>query len=136
MCSVKVDITEQKDTQKPAKTKAKKDGEPNIEENSATSSVEIVDEIFNLSGQPVTRAQESEDLEDTTKTDCPKTPLELGFVPPYTGSETPDASGEDPRKSESGEVPEPDVESGVESNTSEEDTADREMSPRQEGPKL
>jgi hypothetical protein len=56
--------------------------------------------------------------------------------------ETPDASGEDPtpgeeppRMSEPGEVPEPDVESGVESNTSEEDTADREMSPRQEGPK-
>jgi hypothetical protein len=123
-----------------AKTKAKKDGEPNIEENSATSSVEIVDEI--LSGQPVTRAQESEDLEDKNKTNCPKTPLERGFVPPYTGMETPDASGEDPttgeehpRKSESGEVPEPDVESGVESNTSEEDTADREMSPRQEGPK-
>jgi hypothetical protein len=78
--------------------------------------VEIVDEIFNLSGQPVTREQESEDLEDTNKTDCPKTPLERGFVPPYTGTETPDASGEDPtpgeeppRKSESGEVPEPDV---------------------------
>jgi hypothetical protein len=85
--------------------------------------VEIVDEI--LSGQPVTRAQESEDLEDKNKTNCPKTPLERGFVPPYTGMETPEASGEDPtsgeepaKKSESGEVPEPDVESGIESNIS------------------
>jgi hypothetical protein len=104
--------------------------------------VEITDVIFNLTGQPVTGEQESDGLEDTNKKDCPKTPLELGFVPPYTGTESPDASGEDPtpgeeppRMSEPGEVPEPDVESGVESNTSEEDTADREMSPRQEGPK-
>ena len=80
--------------------------------DSAASSVEIIDEIFNLSGQPVTREQESEDLEDTNKKDCPKTPLELGFVPPYSGTESPDASGEDPttgeeplRRSEPGEVP-------------------------------
>ena len=118
--SAKVDIQEQKDTQEPAKTKTKGDGVPNIEENSAASSVEIIDEVFNLSGQPVTGEQESEDLEDTNKTDRPKTPLERGFVPPYTGTESPDASGEDPtpgeeppRMSEPGEVPEPDVESGV-----------------------
>ena len=64
----KVDITDPEDTQEPAKTKAKKDGETNIEENSAASSVEIVDEIFNLPGQPVTREQESEDLEEINKT--------------------------------------------------------------------
>jgi hypothetical protein len=44
--SAKVDIQEQKDTQEPAKTKTKGDGVPNIEENSAASSVEIIDDIF------------------------------------------------------------------------------------------
>jgi hypothetical protein len=83
----KADITKPEDTQEPAKPKAKRDGEANIEKNSAASSVEIVDEIFNLPGQPVTREQESEDLEVNNKTGCPATPLTRGFVPPYTGTE-------------------------------------------------
>ena len=92
LTSEKADITEQKDTWVPANPKADGDGAPNVEENSAASSVEITDVIFNLPGQPVTGEQESEGLEDTNKKDRPKTPLELGLVPPYTGTESPDAS--------------------------------------------
>jgi hypothetical protein len=104
--------------------------------------VEITDVIFNLPGKPVTGEQESKKHDDKNKKDLPKSPLELGLVPPYNGTESPDESGEDqfpgeepPSKSVPGEIPEPDAESGVESNTSGGDTADREMPPRQEGPK-
>ena len=82
----------------------------NVEDGSTASSVEITDVIYNITGTPVTGA-------------LPKSPLELGLVPPYTGSESPpNEFGEDqnpgeepPSRLAQDDTPEPDAESGVRS---------------------
>ncbi len=70
---------------------------------STASSVELVDEVIHISGQPVTQEQEN------YSSGAPLTPLARGWVPPYTGTETPQPSGEEPTSGEEppkvGEMP-------------------------------
>jgi hypothetical protein len=64
----------------------------NKENKSAASSVEFVDEVIHITGQPVTQ--------ENDRSGSPLTPLARGWVPPYTGTETPQPSGEEPTSGE------------------------------------
>ena len=57
--------------------------------------MELVDEVINISGEPVTQEQEID-----SSGAPPLTPLARGWVPPYTGTETPQPSGEEPTSGE------------------------------------
>ncbi len=81
---------------------------------STASSVEITEVIYNMKGKPVTGA-------------LPKSPLELGLVPPFCTNDSPRKSGENQNQGE-----EPDAESGVESNVTDESPGARSLPPRQE----
>ena len=67
--------------------------------NREASSVELMEEVINISGQP--EIQEVLSTEEINRSDSPLTPLARGLVPPYTGTDTPQASGEEsPRNKE------------------------------------
>jgi hypothetical protein len=69
-----------------------KERKTNKENKSAASSVEFVDEVIHITGQPVTQ--------ENDRSGSPLTPLARGWVPPYTGTETPQPSGEEPTSGE------------------------------------
>ena len=69
----------------------------NKEYKSAASSVEFLDEVIHITGQPVTQEPGTE---ENDRSGSPLTPLARGWVPLYTGTETPQASGEEPTSGE------------------------------------
>ena len=69
----------------------------NKENKSAESSVEFVDEVIHITRQPVTQEPETK---ENDRSGSPLTPLAQGWVPLYTGTETPQASGEEPTSGE------------------------------------
>ena len=56
-----------------------------------------MDEVIHITGQPVTQEPGTE---ENDRSGSPLTPLAQGWVPPYTGTETPQVSGENPTSSE------------------------------------
>jgi hypothetical protein len=74
-----------------------RESKTNKENKSAASSVEFVDEVIHITGQPVTQEPGTE---ENDRSGSPLTPLARGWVPLYTGTETPQASGEEPTSGE------------------------------------
>ena len=70
-----------------------RESKTNKENKSAASSVEFLDEVIHITGQPVTQEPGTE---ENDRSGSPLTPLARGWVPLYTGTETPQASGEEP----------------------------------------
>ena len=122
------------------------------------SSVEITEEIYNMKGNPVTVAPRTGDTDtpvpsgdeltpsevglveevepdlgdgqDKTRREMGthlKSPLELGLLPPFCTNDSPSDSGENQDQGE-----EPDEESGIESNVTDESPGVRSLPPRQE----
>ena len=75
------------------KLKADREERERKTNKSAASSVEFLDEVIHITGQPVSQEPGTK---ENDRSDSPLTPLARGWVPPYTGTETPQASGEEP----------------------------------------
>ena len=127
-----------------------------VEDNA--SSVEVTEEVYNTKGNPVTGAPRTGDTvtpvpsgdeltpsevglveevepdlgdgQDKTRREMGthlKSPLELGLLPPFCTNDSPSDSGENQDQGE-----EPDEESGIESNVTDESPGVRSLPPRQE----
>ena len=88
------------------KLKADREERERKTNKSAASSVEFLDEVIHITGQPVIQEPGTK---ENDRSDSPLTPLARGWVPPYTGTETPQAPGEEPTSDEEppkdGELP-------------------------------